>query len=137
MRIGFQLRRGQVLLILALFFAVSCGRQNEDVRLEPPPTDPLLREFIGYGVINISFVHIAGEPRENSVSQGYLRKGSLVKIIERRSVNNRRNVELWLSIFASGQASPDGGFSGWIRESDVDIYDNESRARTASEAMIP
>ncbi|MDR1863563.1 MAG: hypothetical protein LBQ67_06555 [Treponema sp.] len=117
-----------------MFF--SCQRSSDDIPLVPPPTHPLVRNFIGYGVVNAFFTHIMDKPGREGVSQGYLRKGSLVRIIERRSLNNRGNVEFWVYIDGPDQDS-ESGSKGWLNESALDIYDSKARAVTASEAMSP
>ncbi|MDR1566693.1 MAG: hypothetical protein LBS48_05360 [Treponema sp.] len=109
---------------------------DEDLPLNPPPTNPLARAFIGYGVVNASFTHVLEEPKQDSPSLGYLRRGSLVTILERRSVTVSDRSEAWLLISAD-QGASGGVIQGWLREAVVDVYDNESRARTASEAMAP
>ena len=94
----------------------------------PPVTHPLAREFIGYGVVNVSFTHLLSEPGAGGVSRGYLRRGTVIRIIERRPVLSGRSSETW--VLAEGGTS-----QGWIQESSLEVYDNESRAKTASEAM--
>jgi hypothetical protein len=137
-RLKLSLCRRQVeTALLCAFFLVSCSKGAEELPLIPPTTDPLSRDFIGYGVVNASFIHVSSEPGQDSTSLGYLRKGSLVRIIERRAVTNRQNVELWLLVDTESQGSPEGKISGWLKEQDADIYDNEGRARTASETMMP
>jgi hypothetical protein len=138
MRVGVPLIRRQVLVLVACLFAASCNRSSDEIPLEPPPTHPLVRDFIGFGVVNTSFTHISDKPGAEGVSQGYLRKGSLVKVIERRSVSNQGNVEFWVFIDgAYREESAASGFSGWLREGALDIYDSEAKAMTASEAMLP
>jgi hypothetical protein len=121
------------LFVLVLLF--SCEGSSKEIPLAPPPTHPLVRDFIGYGVVNASFTHIMDEPGREGVSQGYLRKGSLVKIIERRSLSGRGNLEFWVYIDGTNQDASEPGFSGWLNESALDIYDSRARAATASEAM--
>jgi hypothetical protein len=132
--IGFQRPLFLVFFLLVLLF--SCGKSSEEAPLVPPPTHPLVRNFIGYGVVNTSFTHIMDKPGREGISQGYLRKGSLVKIIERRSVSNRGNTEFWIFIDGANQDVPEPEPSGWLNESALDIYDSKARALTASEAMI-
>lgn len=115
----------------ALFFAVllvcSCGAKKEEPPVIPPATSPLSRPLIGFGVVNVSYTHVTAEPLEGSASPGYLRKGSLVRVLERRMVKNGAAIESWVLA--------DGSYRGWLKESAVDIYDNELRAQTASESM--
>ena len=93
----------------------------------PPPTSPLSQAYIGYGVINVSYTRINSAPDEDSTSPGYLRRGSVVRITERRLSRNDGRAESWVFV--------EGAFSGWLRESLVDIYDNEPQAETASRLM--
>lgn len=128
MSIGAHYYRGQgaLILLLALFLG-SCDRKNEDILIIPPATPPLSRQVIGYGVINVSYTHVVDNPEPSAPSLGYLRRGSIVKVIERRSVTNQGNVESWILV--------EGNFRGWLTATVVDIYDNESQARTAAGSM--
>jgi hypothetical protein len=129
-------QRSVVLLLFVLVLLFSCQRSSNEVPLTPPPTHPLVRSFIGYGVVNTSFTHILDKPGREGVSQGYLRKGSLVKIIERRSLSNRGNAEFWVFIDEANQDSSEPGTEGWLNELALDIYDSKAKAATASETMI-
>jgi hypothetical protein len=51
----------------------------------------------------------------------YLRRGSSVKLSERRTLVTQNSTELWLEI-------EDGG---WIREDAVALYDSEEQMQTA------
>jgi hypothetical protein len=75
------------------------------------------------------------EPGREGSSQGYLRKGSMVKITERRSLSNRGNVEFWVYVDGANQDAAEPEPSGWLSESALDIYDSRARAVTASEVM--
>jgi hypothetical protein len=125
-------RQGLLLLLL-----LSCNRNTEEIPVIPPLTSPLSREFIGYGVVNESFIHVVNEPKPDELSLGYLRKGSLVKIIERRALPNRGNVEIWVLVEAPYSTVPEGKIQGWLMEETLNVYDTESRALTASETMTP
>jgi hypothetical protein len=134
MRLVFSPRYGKGLFFLFMLL-LSCNRNTEEIPLIPPATNPLTREFIGYGVVNESFIHVVREPRQNEASLGYLRKGSLVKIIERRALTNRGNVEIWVLVDAEYTGTPEGKIQGWLMENTLNVFDTESRALTASEAM--
>jgi hypothetical protein len=123
-----QSRGGLLVLILGLAFPLSCERSSGEAGIVPPPTDPLKGGAIGYGVVNASYTHVVDAPDPKGASLGYLRKGAVVKIIERRSVRNQGPVYTsW--VYAEGSAR------GWLPERVVDIYDNESMAITASRSM--
>jgi hypothetical protein len=118
-------------LICLLFLAVSCNGKKEETPVIPPLTSPLSQAYIGFGVVNVSYTRITAQPEEDSpegnASGGYLRRGSVVSILQRRLVKNQDKLESWVLV--------QGTDKGWLRESLVDIYDSELQARTASEAM--
>ena len=125
------------LLLLSGVFAIaltSCRRGSEELPVVPPPTNPLSREYIGFGVVNVSFTHLLDESGTEGVSLGYLRRGTVVRIIERRYLINRGNEETW--VFVEGNFRGQGSVSrGWLPETVLVIYDSESRANTASRTM--
>jgi hypothetical protein len=75
----------------------------------------------------VSYTHGLEVPRQGAVSLGYLRRGAIVEILERRLVNDRGRAESW--VLAGGD------YQGWIREGEIQIYDNPAQARTAAENM--
>jgi len=140
MRVGFFVTYSQafsvVLLILVLSLFTGCHRSSQDSPLMPPATHPLARQHIGYGVVNVSFTHLLSEPGTAGASQGHLRRGTVLRIIERRQIVIQGDPESW--VLAEEQYQPPAAPSrGWLREATVEIFDRESRANTASRAMIP
>ncbi|MDR2434826.1 MAG: hypothetical protein LBD47_09700 [Treponema sp.] len=128
-RQGTRLRKTVFYLVLCVMVhiaLVSCGGKKE-TPIVPPLTSPLSRTIIGFGVINVSYTYVTAGPEDGGASLGYLRRGALVRIIERRLVKNGSSAESW--VLAEGSSR------GWLREELVDIYDNEGRAKTASESM--
>jgi hypothetical protein len=122
------------LILLTVLILSSCDRKNEDILVIPPATPPLSRRLIGYGVINVSYTHVVERAERSAPSLGYLRRGSIVKVLERRPLVSRDSraaagtaPESWVLV--------EGNFQGWLTESVVDIYDNEGQARTAAESM--
>jgi hypothetical protein len=138
MRVGGILCHGPVFsLVLICFFIVSCtgkpdfigNRGNGEKTILPPPTPPLSRSMIGYGVISVSYTHVVSEPSPSGFSLGYLRKSSMVEVLERRSVTNGGTTESWVLV---------GGASrGWLKEDVIQVYDSEAKARTAAEFLLP
>jgi hypothetical protein len=124
-----------MLLLCAFSIAlVSCNRNTEELPVAPPATHPLSREYIGFGVVNVSFTHLLDESNSAGVSLGYLRRGTVVRITERRHVVNRGSEETW--VFVEGNYQGSGSVSsGWLPETALLIYDSESRANTASKTM--
>ena len=117
--------------VFALFFIAACNGKKEETPVTPPLTSPLSQSFIGFGVVNVLYTRLAAHPGDDNpeehASGGYLRRGAVVSILERRLIKNQENSESWLMVEGDGR--------GWLRESLVDIYDSESQADTASEAI--
>jgi len=114
-------------VFLAVFVSLSltaCNLRKDEKPVSPPLTFPLSQSYIGYGVINVSYTRLSADIEENSSSAGYLRQGSVVRIIERRLVKSEEKTEAWVLV--------DGTSKGWLKESLIDIYGNESQAVTAS-----
>ena len=103
---------------------IACNLKKEEIVVSPPVTFPLSQSYIGYGVINVSFTRLSVSIEESGSSAGYLRQGSVVRIIERRLVKNEGKTETWVLV--------EGDAKGWLKESLIDIYGNESQAVTAS-----
>jgi hypothetical protein len=121
------LMRGLFLLIASACLA-SCTGKDEENPLRPPPTPPLTRSVIGYGVVSASYTQVFREPAPEE-SLGYLRRGSLVRVLERRRVTHEGVRESWVLVV--------GNYRGWLKEEMIRIYDNEARARTAAESIPP
>jgi hypothetical protein len=116
------------MLIAALALVMAaCGSRGGEKPIVLPPT-LLFRNFIGYGVIIVSYTHVLDQPRDNALSQGYVRKGSIVRVLERRLVQKNGGSIPWVFI--------EGGYQGWLEESNIQIYDNESQAKTAAELFF-
>ena len=135
MRVGFSRAHDQAVWFLIpvffLLFLTGCRRGNEESPVTPPVTHPLSRECIGFGVVNVSFTHLLSEP--GGVSRGYIRRGTVVRILERRI--NRENLESW--VLAEENTPETAAVSqGWLQETTLDVFDNESQANTASKAII-
>jgi hypothetical protein len=105
----------------------ACNRISEELPLTPPATSPLSRSVIGYGVISSSYTHVQNEPSPDSVSLGYLRRGSVAEILERRIISARGKAESWIRV--------NSAYRGWIKEDGVLFYGSEAQARTASETL--
>jgi len=128
MKIGIKYTIGQVLLGAYICLSLgACGLKKEEKPISPPITFPLSQSYIGYGVINVSYTRVSANIEESGSSAGYLRQGSVVRIIERRMVKNEGKTETWVLV--------DGTAKGWLRESLMNIYGNESQAILASKSM--
>ena len=137
MRLEVSLIRSQALLVFLSILFMTCTRNTEEIYLIPPPTNPLSRNYIGFGVVNISFLHVVSEPRLNSESLGFLRRGALVRVIERRVLLNRGIAETWVMVEIEYPGALGGRIQGWLMEDTINVFNNESQAITASEAISP
>ncbi|MDR1444648.1 MAG: hypothetical protein LBI94_07190 [Treponema sp.] len=108
---------------------LSCYK-NEEIRLDPPAMPPLSREEIGYGVIKASYTHVVDKP--DGLSLGYLRRGSVVRVLERRNGEITGGaLESWVLVeTGEGTDSP-----GWLPEPVIDLYPTRAQALTASGSL--
>jgi hypothetical protein len=129
MRINGIVLAGQSVLIILALFLVSCfpNTGTGEIVVMPPATPPLSRQSLGYGVISASYTHVVAEPNQAGLSLGYLRRGSIVEVLERRSLNRGETAESWVFVA--------GAYRGWLREDVIQVYDNEARAKTAAESF--
>jgi hypothetical protein len=129
-------------VLAAIFFLVSCRAKPSDDALLPPETPLFVKEGVGYGVVNVSFAHVLERPSSAlSGSAGLIRKGSVVTVIERRSVPAAGDsaARLWVFVEArSKESEAPGGkrVSGWLPGESLDFYENLPRAETAA-ALMP
>jgi len=124
-RVNYIIR--QVFLAALVSLSLSaCNLKKEEKPVSPPITFPLSQSYIGYGVINVSYTRLSAGIEESASSAGYLRQGSVVRIIERRLIKNEEKTEAWVLV--------EGTSKGWVKESLIDIYGNESQAVTASKS---
>jgi hypothetical protein len=150
MRITVKHHLGQLIFLLIIMFALfnssSCNANKEEKPVIPPETSPLSRNYIGFGVITASFTHINEDPVDDSASLGYLRRGSLVRIIRRQVIKTQGAYISWVLIDEKFDGPPnqliENGINaaqsfapGWLKEDIMVIYENESQARTASDSM--
>jgi hypothetical protein len=120
------LRQRYYLLIVLVTICSACTRSSGEQIITLPPTFPLSRQVVAYGVVNVSFTKLTDKPAPESASASYLRKGSIVQILERRSVTVGVKSENWVLVDEP---------AGWIRETEIDLYESESQAQTASEVF--
>ncbi|MCL1994446.1 MAG: hypothetical protein FWG66_16000 [Spirochaetes bacterium] len=120
-----RVRQRHIILSVAFFVLIlaSCGRRQDERSIMPPASFPLSRDYVGYGVVSASFIHIMEEPVGSSESLGILRRGTSVRIVERRIIGQ----QAWLKIEAEQ--------NGWVTEEVMEIFYSEGRARTAAQIM--
>ncbi|MDR1469200.1 MAG: hypothetical protein LBT00_07895 [Spirochaetaceae bacterium] len=122
--------------------AVSCREKPVGDALLPLETPLFLKEGVGYGVVNASFVNVLGEPHAAAASTGLIRKGSVVVVIERRAIpvagDPNGAARLWVFVETLPAKDDFAGtrrVAGWLPGDSVDFYASLPKAETASALM--
>jgi hypothetical protein len=130
-----------VVVLMSGVLVVSCRAKQVDDALSPPETPLFLKEGVGYGVINASFVNVLREPHASAASAGLIRRGSVVVVVERRTVltgiESNGPARLWA--FVETRAEDEGEetrpVAGWLPGDSLDFYASLPQAETASVLM--
>jgi hypothetical protein len=129
-RLAIRARSFLPVCLLALCGAVflpRCRRLAGENEIIIPVTRPLSRTVIGYGVVNANYTRILDKHGDDGKSIGFLRKGTIVEVLERRPVVTDYAAEMW--VLASG------GYKGWLRENELQVYQSKAQAVTAAQTM--
>jgi hypothetical protein len=108
-------------------FLSSCKRSSPEEDITLPVTPPLSRPAIGYGVANSNYTRILDKQGNDGKSIGFLRKGQIVEVLERRPLLVNEKAEMWVRV--------SGVYSGWLKESELQVYSTMPQAVTASESI--
>ena len=106
---------------MLIFVFLGCAPKRE---IDPPVTPPLSRSVLGYGVVTASYTRVYNEPSSDGVSLGYVREKTILAVLERRLVKTGETQQYWVLT--------EGNHRGWLPESVIKLYDNESKAQTAA-----
>jgi hypothetical protein len=121
---------------LLLLLAAACTPRTGAETVIPPETPLFESSVIGYGVVNQSFANILGKTDAASDVLGFIRKGGIVKIMERRAdLKNGEPSEIWIYVTTEVEEAGDRPVSGWLREPGIDRYENLPRAQSAARLM--
>jgi hypothetical protein len=82
---------------------------------------------LGYGVVITSYTQVLTEPSHDGVSLGYVREKTILTILERRLIKEGETQQYWVLT--------EGIYRGWLPESVIKLYDNESKAQTAAQKL--
>ncbi len=120
--------KGFAALMLSCFSLLvsSCWRSGYVPTVDPPPNPPLTRP-IGYAVVTLSYTRLFDSPGGSGVALSYLRRGSVLPIVERRSIVSEYSTERWILIENTER--------GWLPELAVSVYNTEAAAKTAAERL--
>jgi hypothetical protein len=108
----------------------SCSRLREgSLKLE---TNPILTGGIGWAVVKEAYVRLKEGPSDSTQDLDHLRRGSVVRL-DTRDFGTSGDAakpdqrEVWYGIESEGS-------KGWVRETELDIYDSRSQAERAAAA---
>lgn len=111
-----------VFLILTSLFFLGCTEKiREEIELEPTPDLALGREW---ALVIEPYVQFRTNPDISSVSSGHARKGDVIPVKGRRIFLENKKQVVWYHFE-----------SGWLSESSVKIFSNESKAKKASKSL--
>lgn len=125
------MRRRTTLYVFAAFVVlsfVSCSDRSFTKPLEVPST-PVFPAAVGWALIDSLYAQVYDVPQADGVVLGYYRRSAIVRIIERRIQSTENGPVFWLR--------NDGEEPGWLRQSDVRLFDSAEQAETAKSMVLP
>lgn len=120
--------RYALLCSLVLFSLLGCSDGSLNRAFEVPPT-PQLSRPLGWGVVVPSYAQVYDAPGTTGVVLGYYRRGVVVAVTERRLEKTGDTSVRWI---LNAGSEP-----GWIRETDLEVFESEAKAKTAAGTMQP
>ncbi len=122
------LNKNFILFILCALAAGSCSRSMES-SIRPPET-PILSGGLGWALVKESYVRLKEKPTSTASDLDHLRRGSVLEIEARAIGDSARQDDegLWYRLKADGA-------SGWVRETELDVYRSREQAARAGEAL--
>ncbi len=110
--------------LLVSIFLSSCGGSTKDRIIEPVQAGPLSARAL-WLVVSSPYAQIVDSPKQDAVVLDHRRRGDVDHAVKRLVTPEGGHGVHWLQLDAGG----------WIRESDVVVYDSEGKARTAVKEM--
>ncbi len=107
--------------------SIACSPDRLPADIELPPT-PVLTSKMIWGVVNKPYVKILDEQDLYAGVSGILRRGDVVTILSK--IGKIEGSGYWLEIQLNTSL-----LTGWVLDLDVNVYDTEPQARTASRAI--
>ncbi len=115
-------------LILAALGAASCTRMGGSaLKLQ---TNPILTGGIGWAVVKDAYVRLKEGPSDSTRDLDHLRRGGVLRLDARKfgtsdDPTTPDEPEIWYGVESEGA-------KGWVKESELDIYDSRAQAETAA-----
>ena len=120
-------RPGVPLILALMLFITSCRPADPPVSINPPPT-PVLTSRSIWGVANKPYLKVLSRPEPSADVTAFLRRGDLTEVTAK--ITAEQSEGYWLEI-----RLPGGPVTGWLRDTDLDVYDTRHQARTAGAAL--
>ena len=115
-------------LILAALGASSCTRMSGSaLKLQ---ANPILTGGIGWAVVKDAYVRLKEGPSDSTRDLDHLRRGGVLRLDARKFGTSDDPTapdvpEIWYGVESEGA-------KGWVRESELDLYESRAQAETAA-----
>jgi len=109
---------------ILVFFCCALAGCLPKTDINPPPSPPLSRPVIGYGVVIAPYTRLLDEPSYNAVTLGFVRERTVLTILERTLVQDGDALYYWVYT--------EGDYHGWFPETEIRLFDNRYKAQTAA-----
>jgi hypothetical protein len=109
------------LLVLLALACASCFRLGE--RSLKLPANPVLTGGLGWAVVKEAYARLKESPSDSARDLDHLRRGGIFRLDSRELGSVDRGI--WYGIESEG-------VKGWVRESELDIFDSQAQAERAA-----
>jgi len=121
-------KTGFIFYSILFCFLGSCSDKSSLRVINVPPT-PVLSRSLGWAVVESAYAQVYDAPGSAGVVLGYYRRAVILPVVERRIERVKTETIQWIR--------NEGTTPGWIRESDLQVFESEAKAKTAMESMQP
>lgn len=99
----------------------SCSGGDSRTSIVPSENPPLSRKYIGYGQVVVPYAQMMDKPGKEGIVLKIIRENELYPILERRYKTENGRPQIWVRLGTEE--------SGWVRASQLLIYETEKKAR--------
>lgn len=114
------------LTILALIFILGCSKEDVSYDIDLPATS-VITSNSQWGVVKFPYVKVRKTPEDEDLISSAFRQGDIVKIMkstEFKDSTEAGDIYWYYTVLNDIQ--------GWIKGSDLSIYDSKEQAESAS-----
>jgi hypothetical protein len=118
------------LLLLAAMGLGSCYRLGE--RSLKLPSNPILTGGLGWAVVKEAYVRLKESPSDSSRDLDHLRRGGVFRLDARELARDTGAASAGADDRSIWYGVESEGAKGWVRESELDIFESEAQAEKAA-----